>query len=211
MGYSTQDVSFGDSSLVLTVNVTNNITELSRSTVYFDSNGNIIGNKFETFSDSSYENDTTVAPETLVFKLTNSVTDNGVVSGFQVIEQFKESSSAPLKETFREYGVDGDTGGRGDLIGGTETLDGVSVTINADGTRQSGVVSDLSSFEQTGTAFDALEIPDAFKLDTDNDGTADAAYVKVVKDELAQGGPKETAYFDSAGKIIGKSFETANA
>ena len=145
MGYSTQDVSFGDSSLVLTVNVTNNITELSRSTVYFDSNGNIIGNKFETFSDSSYENDTTVAPETLVFKLTNSVTDNGVVSGYQVIEQFKESSSAPLKETFREYGVL-ETGGRGDLIGGTETLDGVTVTINADGTRQSGVVSDLSSF-----------------------------------------------------------------
>ena len=211
MGYSTQNVSFGDSSLVLTVNVTNNITELSRSTVYFDSNGNIIGNKFETFSDSSYENDTTVVPETLVFKLQNTVSDNGVVSGFQVIEQFKESSSAPLKETFREYGVDGDTGGRGDLIGGTETLDGVSVTINADGTRQSGVVSDLSSFEQTGTAFDALEIPDAFKLDTDNDGTADAAYVKVVKDALAQGGPKETAYFDTAGKIIGKSFETENA
>jgi hypothetical protein len=210
MGYSEQDVSFGDSSLVLTVNVTNNTTELSRSTVYFDSNGNIIGNKFETFSDSSYQNDTTIAPETLVFKLTNSVTDNGVVSGYQVIDQYKESSSAPLKETFLEYGVS-ETGGRGDLIGGTETLDGVTVTINADGTRQSGVVSDLSSFEQTGTAFDALEIPDAFKLDTDNDGTADAAYVKVVKDDLAQGGPKETAYFDSAGKIIGKSFETANA
>jgi hypothetical protein len=210
MAYSTQSVVIGDSEVNFTVFVTSNTSDFARSTTFFDASGNVVGSKFEQFADETFVADPNAVSDELVFSLQVPVTVDGAVTGYQAISSYRGSTTDPLEESTYNYGVDGDTGGVGALQGGTETLDGVSVTINADGSRQSGVISDsaLIALAQTGSAFDALEVPDFFKLDTTSDGTADTVYLKVISDTSSdQGGFKETAYFDANAKIIGQSIE----
>ena len=51
------------------------------------------------------------------------------------------------------------------------------------------------------------DIPAVLKADTNDDGTVDAVYRTVIRDESSDGGPVEMAYFDDDGNMLGKSFQ----
>jgi hypothetical protein len=57
MGYEVQNISVGDASIAITAYVVSDLDLFTRSTTYFDENLEVIGNKFEKFSDLASLND----------------------------------------------------------------------------------------------------------------------------------------------------------
>jgi hypothetical protein len=99
-----------------------------------------------------------------------------------------------------EFNFDAD----GDFTGGTETENGVTYALDANWNRKVSVEIDNLTAVTDGID----DIPAVLKADTDGDGTVDAVYQQVLRDDSDQQyGGKETAYFDADGNMLGKSFE----
>ena len=92
----------------------------------------------------------------------------------------------------------------GNFTGGTETENGVTYALDANWNRKVSVEIDNLTAVTDGID----DIPAVLKADTDGDGTVDAVYQQVLRDDSDQQyGGKETAYFDATGNMLGKSFE----
>jgi hypothetical protein len=98
-----------------------------------------------------------------------------------------------------EYNFDAD----GDFTGGTETENGVTYALDENWNRKVSV--DIDNLTAVTTGID--DIPAVLKVDRNDDGTVDAVYRTVIRDESSDGGPVEMAYFDAVGNMLGKSFQ----
>ncbi|MDC1183525.1 cadherin-like domain-containing protein, partial [Planktomarina temperata] len=98
-----------------------------------------------------------------------------------------------------EYNFDAD----GDFTGGTEIENGVTYALDENWNRKVSV--DIDNLTAVTDGID--DIPAVLKADTNDDGTVDAVYRTVIRDESSDGGPVEMAYFDDDGNMLGKSFQ----
>ena len=98
-----------------------------------------------------------------------------------------------------EFNFDAD----GNFTGGTETENGVTYALDENWNRKVSV--DIDNLTAVTAGID--DIPAVLKADTNDDGTVDAVYRTVIRDESSDGGPVEMAYFDDDGNMLGKSFQ----
>jgi hypothetical protein len=103
MPYSTQNLVVGENNLFLTVFVTNNESDFSRSTIYLDGEENIIGNKFEQFSDTDFILNAEAIPYLLVSSLEQPIIVDGVITGYQEIGSYRASATDPLEDWTYNY------------------------------------------------------------------------------------------------------------